>query len=286
MTAIPRPPLEDRYFDRMAQAADEKTALIPHLAPGTVADIGAGGGELTARIAADPRITGTWAIDNSLDALRRLARSTAFDTIHGGTERLAEIGPVDNVVFSSVLHEIYSYAPLRLPFGPEGSRRRALVRALQHAISALPPGGRLLIRDFVLPKDPEGPAWLVTPGDEADGMLYDYLERTPFPDLRVLDEVDEHVFAGTRRTVSEALLTLNWGPGSLPWESLVRYGLADLDGYAAIVLGLGDELELVDASSEVQPGYVEHLTGWSCLDAQGSAWFPDTKALWVFQKKG
>lgn len=285
--------LEDRYFARMAAAVDEKSQIISHLTPGTVADIGAGGGELAVQMARHPGVAEVFAYDNSVDAIRRLHAISEITTVFGGTERLAELAPIDNVVFSSVLHEIYSYAPSLQPYGPEASRRQAHLHALQHAVDALAPGGRLIIRDFVLPDDPDNAAWLITPDDQADRLVYDYLERTPFSDLLVLDEVNEHMFGGTRRTVSEALLTLNWGEDSLPRESQERYGIATLEDYSRLVLSLSHELELVESSAFVQDGYREHLADWVCWtrtdqDDTGESidhWFPDTKALWVFQKK-
>lgn len=276
-----RATLEARYFDRMAAATEEKTELLPHLVPGTVADIGAGGGELARKMIEHPQISDVWAIDNSVDSIRRLNQIPAVHALFGSTERLADLGGehgVDNVVFSSVLHEVWSYAP-------EGLSEYAWEKALRDAIAALAPGGRLLIRDFVLPEHPDERAVLQTPGDAEDSLIYDYLEQTPFADLLDLDEIDEHVFLGTRRTVSEALLTVNWGAGSLPRESQERYGLFTLDEYRDHVLALSDELSCTIAVAQVQPGYVEHLSGWSCFTEGLVKWFPDTKALWVFEKQ-
>lgn len=278
---MPRAALEPRYFDRMAAAAGEKFELIDHIVSGSVADIGAGGGELARQMREQSQISAVWAIDNSVDSVRRLDQIRGIHTLFGSTERLDEIAffaGINNVVFSSVLHEVWSYAP-------EGLQDYAWEKALRDAIAALAPGGRLLIRDFVLPDRPDEWAALQTPGDAADALIYEYLERTPFSDLIVLDEVDEHVFLGTRRTVSEALLTANWGAGSLPRESQERYGLATLEGYRDRVLALSDEISCLTAVSQVQPGYIEHLSGWSCFSEDGTNWFPDTKALWVFEKE-
>lgn len=277
-----RSTLEPRYFERMAAATAEKTELIPHLVAGTVVDVGAGGGELAQRMMAEPRIDRVFAIDNSLDSVRRLQQIPVIDTIYGSTERLAEISehaPINNIVFSSVIHEIFSYAPA-------GTWHQTVDTALQRAIDALAPGGRLLIRDFVLPERADERAVLITPDDAADGLIYDYLERTPFADLRELDELDEHMFLGTRRSVSEALLTINWGPESLPREAQERYGLYTLELARELVLSLSEYLTCLTAVAQIQPGYREHLAGYQCVDPDGSTWFPDTKALWVFEKKG
>lgn len=283
MSSTQRTHLEDRYFERMARATEEKTALIPHLVPGTVADVGAGGGQLAMRMAQDPRISEVWAIDDSVDAVRRLGEHTSFSTLYGSTERLACVAPVDNVVFSSVLHEVYSYAEEGLP------RRLAWRRALKHAVDALAPGGRIVVRDFVSPDRPEAMALLEAPDDAAAALVREYLERIPEHlalTIGELAEMGDREFVGTRAAVAEALLTVCWGQGSLPRESKERYCLGTLQGYAADVLALDDRLSLVEAASEVQPGYVEHLAGWTCHDLPGDRWFPDTKALWVFQKEG
>lgn len=276
-----RSTLEPHYFDRMAAAAEEKLELTAHIVPGSVADIGAGGGELSRRLSERPEVTDAWAIDNSIDSIRRLNQIPSIHSLFGSTERLTEFAGehgVDNIVFSSVLHEVWSYAP-------QGLQDYAWEKALRDAVDALAPGGRLIIRDFVLPERPDERAVLRTPGDAEDAMIYDYLEQTPFHDLQVLDEIDEHVFVGTRRTVSEALLTVNWGPRSLARESQERYGLHTLDEYSGCVLALSDEISRLTSVSQVQPGYIEHLSEWSCFVEDGTSWFPDTKALWVFEKK-
>ena len=52
---------------------------------------------------------------------------------------------VDTVIFSSIIHEIYSYTDL----GRGKFDKDSIVRALRHAVDSLNTGGRIVIRDGV-----------------------------------------------------------------------------------------------------------------------------------------
>ncbi|QAY61286.1 hypothetical protein ET475_15720 [Microbacterium protaetiae] len=124
-----RSALEDRYFTRMAAALGDKARLADWLVSGTVADIGVGGGELSALFAATEGVTGVYAIDDAPDALRRLDQLPGVTPVAGSVEQLSALAPLDNVVFCSVLHEVYSY----------GGGQQAVTDALDAAAAALRP---------------------------------------------------------------------------------------------------------------------------------------------------
>lgn len=276
-----RPDLEERYFRRMAAAVDEKTQLTDWLRGGRVLDIGAGGGELAARIAALPDIEETIALDDSIDALAHLERMPGITVRSGSAEQLGILGlrDLDGIVMSSVLHEIASYGP----DGPENGRQ-TIVANLAIVAEALRPGGVLIVRDFVTPARPDRPTTLVAPDGDGDELISAYLERVPLPELRRLESLGQHRFAGTARVVTEALLTVNWGAESLPRETQEQYCQFELDELVDVVEALGAGLTLVHREAWVQPGYRQHLAAWSVLEQDGTPWFPETKAIWVFEK--
>ena len=74
---MPHPTLEDRYFDRMASSLGEKERILDWVLRGHAVDVGAGGGEFTAALAALPDVHAT-AIDQAPESLERLRRNTAF----------------------------------------------------------------------------------------------------------------------------------------------------------------------------------------------------------------
>lgn len=275
------------YFEQRAIATAEKTRLLMHLVPGSVAELGAGSGQLACHMVKTPGVTDVWAIDNKVSATRALREFSTLTTLFGSTERLASIEPVDNIVSSSILHEIHSFSTDQTPKIPGWL---AWHTAISDLIAALRPGGRLIIRDFVTPDNPDRPAWLIAPDEDGAQLVRDYLKLTPFSDLASLIEIREGAFAGSRRTLAEALLTLSWARSEhdLRRETQKRYCLDTLTNYANAVLDVADELgerlALIGSSSEVQPGYVHALANWTFRDETHSDWFPDTKALWVFEK--
>lgn len=269
-------PLEDRYFTRMASSLGDKVeSILPWVQPGLVVDIGAGGGELSSAIAEHTH-SQVVVVDEAEDALRRLrARpgvTTTQRTVGTSQAPFTEV-PADTVVFCAVLHEIYSYAE---------DRWAAHANALAAAAASLRSGGRLIIRDGVMPDRPDARAMFQAPDDQ---LVRDYLARTPFEDLQ-LARVESGWWAGTRHAVSEALLTLTWGRGSLERESQERYELATLDQYSSIVERHG--FTLLKQESWTQAGYMQGLRDYDIraddVDGQMNSWFPPTNALWVFER--
>ncbi|TPW73007.1 methyltransferase domain-containing protein [Schumannella sp. 10F1B-5-1] len=284
--AAAHPALEPRYFVRMASALGDKARILPHVRPGHVVDAGAGGGELAGMLAQLPDVTVT-ALDLAEESLARLRASAGVAGFEGSSKgsptggarfavRRRELGadtdpltskPASTIVFSAVLHEVFSYA--RDPWA-------ALERALVQARATLAPGGVVIVRDGVMPERPGEPAELLGRDHE---LLERYLALSPFAETR-LEPVRPGVWAGTRHAVSEALCTLTWGADSLPREALERFQLATLDGYAELLERAG--LHVVHREATTQPGYREHLraAGWRASGPDGD-WFPPTTGLWV-----
>ncbi|MDF0752807.1 hypothetical protein NLU14_21515, partial [Marinobacter sp. 71-i] len=77
-----------------------------------------------------------------------------------------EAGSVDTVIFSSILHELYSY----IPYNGARFNRDTVAAALRSAFDVLSDGGRIIIRDGIMTEpdarrvirflQPDGPAWL------------------------------------------------------------------------------------------------------------------------------
>lgn len=132
------------YAESLEAGAPDKARLFrPWIRPGRILDVGTGPGGVAARIAIGRPESEVVGIDRSTEMLR-VARER-----HGGLANLrfrpglaadeAE-RPVSTVLFSSVLHEVFS---------GRGSVRRTLEVAFRN----LRPGGRIIVRDFVRPEN-------------------------------------------------------------------------------------------------------------------------------------
>lgn len=80
-------------------------------------------------------------------------------------KQYVEPGKVDTVIFSSILHELYSYIET------DGRRfnTATVEAALRSAYEVLSPGGRIIIRDGIMT---EGDAWRRIRFLEEDGMAW------------------------------------------------------------------------------------------------------------------
>ncbi len=113
-----------------------------------IVDVGSGTGAIAAQLAqlcSDCPVVG-------IDCSRTMVGIAAGRHADGrpnlrfqwGTAGCLPVTGAASVVFSSVLHEVYSYL---------GHDLRTVLKALKAAWNSLAPGGRLVIRDFVRPPD-------------------------------------------------------------------------------------------------------------------------------------
>jgi SAM-dependent methyltransferase/nicotinamide mononucleotide adenylyltransferase len=121
--------------------------LLPWVRPGRIVDKGCGTGKLMVELSR--RFPGASLV--GVDLSRELLRRSDENTFAGGDVQLVlgdaadqqlPDGSADSVIFSSIMHEIYSYS---------GYDKARIDRALASAARELKPGGRLLIRDGISP---------------------------------------------------------------------------------------------------------------------------------------
>jgi SAM-dependent methyltransferase len=263
-------PLEERYFERMATSLGDKAELLRWIRGPRVLDVGAGGGELAGAIAATgAEVT---ALDDAPDSLARLrARGDIAHVVEGHADEIAALvsDPFDTIVLSSVVHEMHAYGT------STGLRGFDAVDASFAALRAvLAPGGRIVIRDGVLPENPDGHATVTVPDDR---LVADYLTLSPHPELR-LHQLEPGRWGGTRHAVAELMLTLTWGRETLHREALERYQLFTGAGYVEY---LAPELACVARWETTQQGYVDHLADYRA-ESDGVTWFPHTNGVWIF----
>lgn len=256
---------DDVYFERMASSIGDKARLLP-LTEGTrVVDVGAGGGEF----AELERLRGAdvTALDGSLVAVNRIREHFPnLDVIHADALCLHRHfnASVDTVVCSAVLHEVFSYGTnVHEMFTTD-----AVGQVLTSIRRALTPGGVLLIRDGVMPREWDKPVRIelarATASDTLAFFLW-YAQQAPFFNtsgdprtvhLRIGD--DGRSLEGNLASAMEFLYTYTWGWEPSERESKELYGVFTVDDYIDV---LDDHGFTVTYSTQyTQPGYVEYLS--------------------------
>jgi SAM-dependent methyltransferase len=279
---------EANYLQTMNAARSDKQRMLDFVKPGTIVEIGPGGGVVLDLLEARFPTSSVIGVDLSREvvtALEGRARAGAkrWKVILGAAEQLAQLVPAaDTVVFCSILHEVYSYTEPKFQLA-------SVQHVVRAAFDVLRPGGRIVIRDGVMPP----------PGTRRIRMLA--------PDVRPTLELYAAQFEGRKIAFTvldpdrvemsaadamEFLYTYTWGPASFPYEVRELYGLLPYDEYVAqLVAWCGGEarVQVVDnpLRSYLQPGYRDNLAGKIELTDEHDrpVPLPDSNCLIVLERR-
>lgn len=279
---------EASYLASMNAARSDKQRMLDLVVPGRIVEIGPGGGivlDLLEARFADSEIVGVDLSKEVVEALGERARAGQhrWRVIHGAAEQLGElVDGATTVVLCSILHEVFSYTEPRFSLD-------SVAEVLRAAFEVLVPGGRIVIRDGVMPP----PAtrrirFIASDARETFALYVAQFEGRPIrhrelsPDRVELSAAD----------AMEFLYTYTWGPASFPYEVREQYGVLTYEDYVAHIRDwLGPAAEIVDVGelrSYLQPGYREHLaTKIELTDEHDRiVELPDSNCLIAIAKRG
>jgi SAM-dependent methyltransferase len=281
---------EAGYLAAMNAARSDKQRMIELVRPGRIVEIGPGGGvvlDLLAQRFPSSEVIGVDLSREVVDALgqRGHAAGARWRVVHGAAEQLGELvaGPVDSVVFCSILHEVYSYGEPRFSL-------TSVERVIRAAFAQLAPGGRIVIRDGVMPPPGRRRIRLIAP--DARTTLELYVAQFEGRRIAVRELAGDRVELSSADAM-EFLYTYTWGPASFPYEVRELYGVLGYDDYVAHLVGwcggaaAARVVELPPGlRSYLQPGYRDNLAGKVELTDEHDrpVELPDSNCLIVIEK--
>ncbi len=254
---------EESYLATMNQSVDYKRLLLRYVTGNTVLDIGPGGGvmlDLLEQEMPDRRAIGIDISENVIEALERRRRLEGhrWEVMKGDALALKETieqGSVDTILFSSILHELYSYIPLN----GRKFNLDTVAAALLSACDVLPSGGRIIIRDGIM-TEPTVQQRRIT-FLEPDGMaaleryVRDFQGRTIRYEVR-----DEQTVQMPVNDAMEFLYTYTWGEEAYVHEVQEQFGYLTPTGYREFIENtLGEQVRVVHLEAFLQQGYTEAL---------------------------
>jgi SAM-dependent methyltransferase len=259
---------EEAYLETMNNAQfSTKMNILDHVTGGMIVDVGSGGGVLLDALEKKfqyQQVIGTDISQNVIEVLEKKIRDEGhrYSVMrHNFVEGALPVLPEDvgNILFSSILHEIYSYTE----FEGKKFNINSVKKALKNAADSLVPGGRIIIRDGVM-TDSDKIVTVKFKDEDTFVLAKNYVKdfqglnhlRNESGNWKVL-QMGEDWIMGEINLIRELLYTITWGPMSYPQEVLEQFGYLTLEQYKTVLKELG--LDIVEAREFTEPGYPEHL---------------------------
>ncbi len=276
---------EDKYLEIMNDSEEStKNSIIDYVTGETIVDVGSGGGvllDLLEEKYPDKTVIGTDISDNVLQVLGKKKKEEG----HAWTVRRHNFAEepfaekVDAIIFSSILHEIFSYTETE-----NGRFEISTVKtALENAYRSLRPGGRIIIRDGVKSKV-DGSTIEITFKDP-EGMEFFKNYVRDFEGLKDIEDKKIEIFESEQRVRADAnfarefLYTYTWGKQSYAHEVQEQFGYFTIEEFRDFFEGIGARILRCDAFLE--PGYVSHLSPKVNLTPDE---FPNSNCIVIVEK--
>lgn len=248
------------YFTRMANSLGDKASILEYLVPGRILDVGAGGGELAHVIS--EMGNKVYALDGSPQAINHIRNNFPdLEAVEAFTHDLVDKftpGFFDTIVCSSILHEVFSYGNKGEP------SEEALTQAIKDFFTILKPGGRLIIRDGVMPYNWGESTYIEFKDDTGEEFLDTYKSLSPFYSdtkgyrtVHIENGVKENSFECNMGSLMEFLYTYTWGVEAAERETQELYGVHTEEEYIDLLESYGFFVSL--SYQYLQPGYPKHL---------------------------
>lgn len=281
---------EESYLSDMNSTGDYKKVILDYITGTAVLDIGPGGGVLLDLIEErlpHVRPIGIDISSNVIEALEKRKRleHKAWEVMKGDALNLRDYvkpGSVDTVIFSSILHELYSYIEM------DGTRfnMATVEAALTSAYEVLAPGGRIIIRDGIMTEP--GDIWRRIRFLEADGLEWLTRYASDFKGRDITyEQLSETEVRMPINDAMEFLYTYTWGAEAYVHEVQEQFGYFTPTQYAECIRGtLGPEAIIRVQQHYLQEGYAEALADRiEFMDEVGKpVTLPDSTCLYVIEK--
>ncbi|MED1024744.1 class I SAM-dependent methyltransferase [Bacillus licheniformis] len=254
---------EAAYLSDMNGAEDYKKKIADYAVGERMLDIGAGGGVMLDLLTDQHPEAEVIGIDLSVNVIEELQKRKVREHKPWHVKQADALDlpeyfeqeSVDTIVFSSILHELFSYIPY------EGKKFNHLViaQALKSSFDILKPGGRIIIRDGIMTENKEETRRIRF--KDPDGM--DFLKRYvhDFKGRKVqMLEAEKDAAVLFVNDAMEFLYTYTWGEEAYPHEVQEQFGYFTPSEFRrCIEKELGERANILVFEHYVQEGYEEHL---------------------------
>ncbi|MCY9262652.1 class I SAM-dependent methyltransferase [Bacillus haynesii] len=254
---------EAAYLSDMNGAEDYKKKIADYAVGERMLDIGAGGGVMLDLLTDQHPEAEVIGIDLSVNVIEELQKRKVREHKPWHVKQADALDlpeyfeqeSVDTIVFSSILHELFSYIPY------EGKKFNHLViaQALKSSFDILKPGGRIIIRDGIMTENKEETRRIRFKDPDGMDFLNRYVHDFKGRKVQIL-EAEKDTAVLFVNDAMEFLYTYTWGEEAYPHEVQEQFGYFTPSEFRrCIEKELGERANILVFEHYVQEGYEEHL---------------------------
>lgn len=282
---------EISYLNTMNASMQFKAIILDYIVGDNVLDVGPGGGGLLNMIEDRNPELNVFGIDisqNVIDELnkKKKAENRNWKVVKGDALNLKDHfnnGELDTIIYSSIIHELFSY----IETDNKKFNHETIKKALLSAYEVLPQGGRIIIRDGIMTEPKE---------------QYRIIEFKNLEDLNILDRYCRD-FKGRKVTYTkvsdskvkmlvndamEFLYTYTWGENSYPLEIQEQFGYFTPNEYINFIKDIfNNKCKIITCNHFLQEGYSENLLPKITIYDENNEIvdLPDSTCLIVIEKQ-
>ena len=258
---------EESYLNTMNTAKEStKMSIINYVVGEKIVDVGSGGGILLDALEEkypNKTIIGTDISRNVIETLnkKKAQEHHSWNIIQHNFVDSVLNEKVDSILFSSILHEIYSYSNI----GNGKFDKQTLVKTLTNAYNSLNKNGRIIIRDGIKTEESINKMKICFKNKSGIEIFMNFCKDFHGLDRELSDnekcsiiDTDELFTITDMNFGREFLYTYTWGTQSFPHEVQECFGYYTLDEYVHTLEHTGFRIKKANAFLEL--GYKQHLS--------------------------
>ncbi|AIF65587.1 methyltransferase type 12 [Terribacillus saccharophilus] len=280
---------EQTYLTDMNNGQDHKRIISDYATGTLMLDIGAGGGVMLDILSEDHPEAEVVGIDVSTNVIEELNKRKNRENKRWQVKQADALelkdyydsGSIDTIVFSSILHEMFSY----IPYKGKKFNHEVIIQALKSSFEVLNDGGRIIIRDGIM-TEPNDMRYLKFKDEKGHEFFSRYVKDFKGREI-AYDVVDDGNIKLAVNDAMEFLYTYTWGEEAYPHEVQEQFGYFTPSEFKkAIEEALGDKARIVAFKHYLQDGYEEFLSPKvKVMDEQGVEGLPDSTCFIVIEKE-
>ena len=250
------------YLNTMNNSLKQKAIILDYIVGNSVLDVGPGGGallDLIEKKIPNSDIKGIDLSENVINELtkKKLKEGHMWNIIKGDALNLTKYfasNSIDTIIFSSIIHELYSY----IPYNGKKFNKDTIKVALKEAYSILSINGKIIIRDGIM-SSPVNSYRIIEFNDKEDIKKLDrYIND--FKGRKITyEKISDNKVKMLINDAMEFLYTYTWGEESYPLEVQEQFGYFTLDEYITFIKENLPNAKIIESKSYLQKGYEENL---------------------------